>query len=810
MKTIIANEIIIQNPTDKVKKWCKNNLIYENPEYYRKKAMGFWLGNTPKNFRMFTVSSNVYRLPFGVLRRIWKLIKNDEYEVRFKVKKIYPRSLIKLYDYQEKAVEKMIKARNGVLISKAGSGKGHPLDTILYTPTGKVRLGDLKIGDKLIGSDGKPITVTNIFDRGILDTYEVTFTDNTSIECDGEHLFNFQYKTERDRYLDRWHTLNVLELKEKIEKENKSCFIPIVKPVEFEHKDVEIDAWLLGVLIGDGGLTQKQIKISNSEEDIIKKIKQKLPDTDKLKYLRNNNYAILKKEKGKEKTSILKSLIKYDLFGKYSYEKHIPDEYKYNDINIRLEILRGLIDTDGSVERNRHEITITTTSKKLALDIIEIVQSLSGTAKMSTRHAKYTYNGEKRNGRESYRVYIKLYEYIPFSSEKHLKKYKPRIKYNRPYRKIKSIEYIGKKEIRCIAVDAKDKLYVANDFIVTHNTQMMLELICRLGYKALWINNKKDLMQQALDRAKSNIVNCEFGTITEGKVNIGDITFSTIQTLSKIDLDALRDEFGVIVCDELQTFYSSPSKLTQTQKALSRLSARYKYGCTACLHRSDKLEKTALDLVGDVIYEVPESEIADKIIRASIQPVHTNFVPRECLGADGVVSSFSELINELCFDEERNNLIIEDIINNKDKHCIVLSDRLEQLRYLKDKLGFGLMIDGSMVSKKGKEQRREAIEKMRTGEEHVLFASYSLAKEGLDIPILDRLFLASPKRDKSVIIQSVGRIERIYEGKSDPIVYDYVDDCDINFSMLEKMFNGRKTIYRKNGNQIIQRGKDNE
>lgn len=464
MKTIIANEIIIQNPTDKVKKWCKNNLIYENPEYYRKKAMGFWLGNTPKNFRMFTVSSNVYRLPFGVLRRIWKLIKNDEYEVRFKVKKIYPRSLIKLYDYQEKAVEKMIKARNGVLISKAGSGK----------------------------------------------------------------------------------------------------------------------------------------------------------------------------------------------------------------------------------------------------------------------------------------------------------------------------------------------------------TVVFLELICRLGYKALWINNKKDLMQQALDRAKSNIVNCEFGTITEGKVNIGDITFSTIQTLSKIDLDALKDEFGVIVCDEFQNFYSSPSKLTQTQKVLSRLSARYKYGCTACLHRSDKLEKTGLDLVGDVIYEVPESEIADKIIRASIQPVHTNFVPRECLGADGVVSSFSELINELCFDEERNNLIIEDIINNKDKHCIVLSDRLEQLRYLKDKLGFGLMIDGSMVSKKGKEQRREAIEKMRTGEEHVLFASYSLAKEGLDIPILDRLFLASPKRDKSVIIQSVGRIERIYEGKSDPIVYDYVDDCDINFSMLEKMFNGRKTIYRKNGNQIIQRGKDNE
>lgn len=805
MKTIISNEIFIEKPSDEIKKWCNKNLIYKNPDYIKKQRMGLWIGNTPKTFQMFKVSNSNYILPFGVLKRIWSYIKKDEFEVKFKVKKIYPRSQITLYDYQEIAVQKMLKSKNGVLISKAGSGKGHPLDTVLYTPTGKVRLGDLKIGDKLIGSNGKPITVTNIFDRGKLDTYEVTFTDNTFIECDGEHLFNFQYKTERDRYLDIWHTLSVLELKEKIEKENKSCSIPIVKPVEFEHKDVEIDAWLLGVLIGDGGLTQNQIRISNSEEDIIKKIIQRLPDTDKLKHLCKNDYVILKKEKGKEKTSILKSLIKYDLFGKHSYEKHIPDEYKYNDINTRLEILRGLIDTDGSVERNRHEITITTTSKKLALDIIEIVQSLSGTAKMSTRHTKYTYNGEKRNGRESYRVYIKSYEYIPFSSEKHLKKYKPRIKYNRPYRKIKSIEYIGKKEIRCIAVDAKDKLYVANDFIVTHNTQMMLELICRLGYKALWINNKKDLMNQALERAKNNIVNCEFGTITEGKVNIGDITFSTIQTLSKIDLDALKDEFSIIVCDEFQNFSGTPTKLTQSYKVLSKLSARFKFGCTACLHRSDGLMQAGLDLVGDVVYEVPESEIADKIVRASIQPIHTNFVPILSLGADGVVESFTSLINELTCDNERNEMILEDIKENKNNHCIVLSDRLLQLKLLKEKLGYGLMIDGSMVSKKGKEQRREAIEKMKSGEEHVLFASYNLAKEGLDIPILDRLFFASPKKDKSVIIQSVGRIERICEGKSLPIVYDYVDDYDENFSMLKNMFNNRRTIYKKNGNQIIQR-----
>ena len=113
------------------------------------------------------------------------------------------------------------------------------------------------------------------------------------------------------------------------------------------------------------------------------------------------------------------------------------------------------------------------------------------------------------------------------------------------------------------------------------------------------------------------------------------------------------------------------------------------------------------------------------------------------------------------------------------------------------------MIDGSMVSKKGKEQRRQAIEKMKSGEETVLFATYSLAKEGLDIPILDRLFMASPKKDKSVIIQAVGRIERACDGKAEPIVYDFVDDFDADFKTLLNRFKARKTIYKKNGNEII-------
>ena len=105
------------------------------------------------------------------------------------------------------------------------------------------------------------------------------------------------------------------------------------------------------------------------------------------------------------------------------------------------------------------------------------------------------------------------------------------------------------------------------------------------------------------------------------------------------------------------------------------------------------------------------------------------------------------------------------------------------------------MIDGHMTSKKARADRVMAMENRRTGKNHFLFASYSLAKEGLDIPRLDRMYLATPRKDYAVVTQSIGRIARTFEGKQDAICYDYVDDIDF----CENQFKRRKTSYRKAG-----------
>jgi superfamily II DNA or RNA helicase len=115
-----------------------------------------------------------------------------------------------------------------------------------------------------------------------------------------------------------------------------------------------------------------------------------------------------------------------------------------------------------------------------------------------------------------------------------------------------------------------------------------------------------------------------------------------------------------------------------------------------------------------------------------------------------------------------------------------------------------VMISGKMTTKKGKLERERAIEDMRTGKKKYLFATYSLAKEGLDIPCLERLFLTTPQKDYAVITQSIGRIARTCNGKQEPICLDFVDDI----GYLVKSYKKRCVTYKKNGCYFVEDSDD--
>lgn len=329
-------------------------------------------------------------------------------------------------------------------------------------------------------------------------------------------------------------------------------------------------------------------------------------------------------------------------------------------------------------------------------------------------------------------------------------------------------------------------------------TRCGLALIKEFGKRTLWITTTKDLLNQAKGNAEEFFDKALLGTITEGKVSIGrGITFATVQTLCKLDLAQYKDIWDVIICDECHHICGSPTTVTMFSKVLNNLAARHKIGLTATPHRADGLMVATFALIGEVVYAVPDEAVADRVVRVGILPIATGIgYSRECLNTDGTVN-YTRLIGYLTNHPERNRMISNKIVENRDKSCIILSDRLEQLEVLinslpSDMRGRAVMIHGGMVTKKAKAEREQALEDMRIGRKKYLFATYSLAREGLDVPRLERLFMASPIKDKAWVIQSIGRIARVFAGKSDPICFDFVDEM----KHMEKMYKKRCSIYR--------------
>ena len=335
-------------------------------------------------------------------------------------------------------------------------------------------------------------------------------------------------------------------------------------------------------------------------------------------------------------------------------------------------------------------------------------------------------------------------------------------------------------------------------------TQIALSLAQTIHRRTLWITHTKDLLQQSYSRAAQYFGKECLGIISEGKIECGEfITFATVQTLCGIDLDRYRDYWDCIIVDECHRVCVSARAVGMFQKVLNNLSAKWKYGLSATVHRSDGLIFATICLLGKVIAEIDKTDVGDKITQVAVQPVLTDWVIDEsCLDTDGTLN-YAKMLASMTADNNRNILLIRSIVAHSDSPTLVLSARVEHLHSLYKRLPTRLqnvacVVDGSMTSKMDKLLRERYIEQMRTGEKKILFATYQLAKEGLDIPRLEVLHLVTPQSDYAVVAQSIGRIARACEGKAQPVCYDYIDKS----KYLVKTFKKRMTTYRKENCEI--------
>lgn len=333
-------------------------------------------------------------------------------------------------------------------------------------------------------------------------------------------------------------------------------------------------------------------------------------------------------------------------------------------------------------------------------------------------------------------------------------------------------------------------------------TQTALELVARLGGRTLWLTHTQELLKQSMERAEScfGIDKSTYGTITQGKINVGkSITFATVQTLSNIDLEPYKDYWDVVIVDECHKAVGTPTKLMMFYKVVSSLKALYKFGLTATPNRNDGLERCMYALLGEKLCEIPEEAVAHNTVPIYVYQHRSNlYQPNmsNVLRTDGTID-FVRLIDDLCSSEERNAEIasLVNSMNQQGKTCLVLSDRVKHLESLRKAVGedYTMQIYSMGVSAKSREERSQCLSKLKAKEIRCLFATYQLAKEGLDIPTLDCVVLATPKKDKITVIQSCGRVGRKAEGKKIGTVIDIVDE---GFSVFRNYAKARLNMYK--------------
>lgn len=355
-------------------------------------------------------------------------------------------------------------------------GKAQPLDSKVLTPNGWVRMGDLKIGDVVCTPFGNPAQISGIFDHKDKDIYRLTTSDGKTTCCCSEHLWAIRTETQIYSYRknrDKARNLTITDTLDVVAKLGKSqpIYIPNIQAVEFSEKSFVIPPYVLGVILGDGCITESsplrcgRLMIANTEEDVIARTAEKANATKVTFSTHNNNYISV--PNGKDYYEYLHNR---GLTVK-SYDKFIPDEYLFGSIEQRRELLAGLFDTDGTVGIN-NTFVYSTTSYRLRDDIISLCRSLGYKATYTDKsHEKFT------SGHE-YLITVQTNDFI-CKSKKHKSRYEQfastqyktdKFRRLNDHSRIKSIDFVGVGDVRCIMIDDPMHLYITDDYIVTHNT----------------------------------------------------------------------------------------------------------------------------------------------------------------------------------------------------------------------------------------------------------------------------------------------------------------------------------------------------
>ncbi|MEV6941218.1 helicase-related protein [Streptomyces sp. NPDC051172] len=353
-----------------------------------------------------------------------------------------------------------------LLQGEVGSGKAQPLDSLVLTPAGFRRMGDLSVGDEVVVPEGETALVDGVFPQGERDVWRLLLSDGSSVECDDEHLWIVGTSFGRHRG-QAPKVMTTREIRLDTFKANGSAkwYIPAAAPVDLGHDSaLPLDPYLFGLLLGDGSF-RHNLRLSTIDDEIRDAVAAAVAPECRLVPVKDSrcDYTIqLTRRVGGVRNPIIQALRDLDLWGMTSHGTFVPDEFKNTSVKNRLALLQGLLDTGGTVQADGLSISLCSASRRLADDVAWIVRSLGGRARVLPKRAAFN-------------VSVALPgEYAPFRLTRKADRVRPRPKYNTFRRGIRAVEHVGRKPVQCISVAHPSHAYVTDNFTVTHNTMVAL------------------------------------------------------------------------------------------------------------------------------------------------------------------------------------------------------------------------------------------------------------------------------------------------------------------------------------------------
>lgn len=376
-----------------------------------------------------------------------------------------------------------------------GGRKAQSLTSRILTPAGWTTMGELHVGQAIMGRDGTPQFVMAIHPQGELELFEVEFSDGSKTECCDDHLWavrDAKDRKHRGSISEKPFVVKTLReirqslLIQRTDGQTQYRYqIPVASPMEFPQlSPLPVHPYVIGCMLGDGSLTRNDPTFTCDDPEMIETLTPMLAEIGSefaIRGKRGIEYSIRDIRPRTQGVGLFnKHLVALGMAGQRAETKSIPVMYKFASIWDRLELLRGLLDTDGWIslrvrKRESCRVRFCSVSKQLADDVKSLVETVGGVATITSKLPTFMYHGEKKTGQVAYELTITLPDFVnPFKLSRKADKWRPRSTYQ-ARRTIVAVRPIGTKPAQCITVSNQDNLYVTDHCIVTHNSWMLMD-----------------------------------------------------------------------------------------------------------------------------------------------------------------------------------------------------------------------------------------------------------------------------------------------------------------------------------------------